>query len=120
MVQAERATTPKGLWLLIVTAPIIVAIQMEINFALVPLACTAQRRVALYVVTLVALLLTILTAWIAYSFWRRVGIEWPAERDDLVDRIRFISVLGLLSSGMSFLVILAQGIATIQFDPCQL
>ena len=70
--------------------------------------------------TIVALLLTLLTAWIAYSFWRRVGTEWPAERDDLADRVRFISVLGLLSSGMSFLVILAQGIATIQFDPCQL
>ena len=120
MAQAEQATTPKGLWLLIVTAPIIVAVQMQINYVLVPWACTAQRRTALYVVTIVALLLTVLTAWIAYSFWRRVGTEWPAERDDLADRVRFISVLGLLSSGMSFLVILAQGIATIQFDPCQL
>jgi TRAP-type C4-dicarboxylate transport system permease small subunit len=120
MAQAEQATTPKGLWLLIVAAPIIVAIQMQINFTLVPLACTAHRRVALYVVTLVALLLTIVTAWIGASIWRRVGAEWPAERDDLADRIRFISVLGILSSGMSFLVILAQGIATIQFDPCQL
>jgi ribose/xylose/arabinose/galactoside ABC-type transport system permease subunit len=120
MVQAEQATTPKGMWLLIVAAPVIVAIQMQINFVLVSLACTAHRRVALYVVTAVALLLTIATGWIAVSVWRRVGTEWPAERDDLADRVRFISVLGMLSSGMSFLVILAQGIATIQFDPCQL
>ena len=120
MARAQPATTPSGLWLLIVAAPVIVAIQMQLNYVLVPLACTAHRRVALYVVTVVAALLTIGTAWIAASIWRRAGTEWPSERDDLADRVRFISVLGLLSSGMSFLVILAQGIATITFDPCQL
>jgi hypothetical protein len=29
-------------------------------------------------------------------------------------------VLGMLSSGMSLLVIVAQGIATVMFNPCQL
>jgi hypothetical protein len=46
--------------------------------------------------------------------------RWPTEASDLANRIRFISVLGVLSSAMSFLVILAQGIATVNFDPCQL
>jgi hypothetical protein len=34
--------------------------------------------------------------------------------------VRFISVLGLMSSAISFLVNLAQAIATFKFDPCQL
>ena len=116
----ERATTPKALWLLIVAAPIIVAIQMQTNYVLVRQACTAQRNIALYVVTIVAIVLTVATALIALAVWRVEGITWPRESTELSDRIRFIAVLGMLSSGMSLLVIVAQGIATVLFNPCQL
>jgi hypothetical protein len=116
----EQSTTPRGLWLLMIAGPAIVAAEQQANFVLVRQACSMQRNVALYVVTIVAMLLTIATAMIAVSIWRRTGAAWPTEESDLANRIRFISVLGLLSSGMSFLVILAQGIATVNFDPCQL
>ena len=116
----ERATTPKALWVLVVAAPVIVAAEMQANFVLVRQACSMQRNVALYAVILVAMGLTIVAAMIAISIWRRAGAEWPTEAGDVATRIRFISVLGILSSAMSFLVILAQGIATLHFDPCQL
>ena len=116
----ERATTPKELWLLIVAAPIIVAIEMQINYVLVRLACSAQRNIALYVVTSVAIVLTVVTALIAWMVWRVEGTSWPTEAPDLSSRIRFIAVLGMLSSGMSLLVIIAQGIAMVLFNPCQL
>jgi hypothetical protein len=116
----ERATTPRALWLLMVAGPAIVAAEQQINFVLVRQACSAQRSVALYVVVVVSILLTIATAVIGISIWRRAGAEWPTEAVDLANRIRFISVLGILSSAMSLLVIVAQGIATVHFDPCQL
>ena len=116
----EHATTPRALWLLMIAGPVIVAAEQQINFVLVRQACSAQRNVALYVVVIVAMLLTIATAMIGLSIWRRAGAEWPTEAVDLANRIRFISVLGILSSAMSFLVIVAQGIATVHFDPCQL
>lgn len=116
----EQATTPKWLWMLVVVGPAILAIEMQTNFVLVRQACSAQRSVALYVVVVVAMLLTIATILIAVSLWRRAGAVWPTEAVDLANRIRFISALGVLSSAMSFLVILAQGIATVHFDPCQL
>jgi len=116
----EEATTPTGLWLLLIAGPAIVAAEQQANFVLVRQACSMQRNVTLYVVTIVAILLTIATALIGVSIWRRTGAEWPTEAVDLANRIRFISVLGILSSAMSFLVILAQGIATVNFDPCQL
>jgi len=118
--EQEQATTPKGLWVLMIAGPIIVALEQQTNYVLVRQACSMQRNVALYVVTIVALLLTIATAMIGVSIWRRSGASWPTEESDLANRIRFISVLGILSSAMSFLVILAQGIATVIFDPCQL
>ena len=120
MMNAEQATTPKALWLLVVVGPALVAIEQQANFVLVRQACSMQRNVALYAVVIVAMLLTIVTAMIGVSIWRRAGTDWPTEASDLANRIGFISVLGILSSAMSFLVIVAQGIATINFDPCQL
>jgi hypothetical protein len=120
MEQEERGTTPKALWLLVVAAPIIVAIEMQTNYVLVRQACSAQRNIALYLVTIVAIVLTVTTALISLAVWRVEGITWPTESPDLSARIRFIAVLGMLSSGMSLLVIVAQGIATVLFNPCQL
>ena len=120
MANEEQATTPRGLWLLVIVGPAIVAGEQQANFILVRQACSMQHNLALYVVTIVAVLLTIATAVVALSIWRRTGAAWPTEASDLANRIRFISVLGILSSVMSFLVIVAQGIATINFDPCQL
>jgi len=119
MAQERHATTPKALWMLIIAGPAIVAIEQQTNFVLVRLACSAQRSVALYVVAVVALVLTIVTALIGISIWKRAGTTWPTEALDLATRTRFIAVLGILSSAMSLLVILAQGIATVYFDPCQ-
>lgn len=120
MANEEQATTPRGLWLLVIVGPAIVAAEQQANFVLVRQACSMQRNVALYAVVIVAMVLTIVSAMIAVSIWRRTGAAWPTEASDLANRIRFISVLGLLSSAMSFLVIVAQGIATVNFDPCQL
>lgn len=106
--------------MLVVAGPAIVAIEMQTNFVLVRQACSAQRNVMLYGVVIVAMILTIASALIAISIWRRTGAVWPTEAVDLANRIRFITALGVLSSAMSFLVILAQGIATVNFDPCQL
>jgi len=105
---------------LVVVGPALVAAEQQANFVLVRQACSMQRNVALYAVVIVAMLLTVVTAMIGVSIWRRTGADWPTEASDLANRIRFISVLGILSSAMSFLVIVAQGIATVHFDPCQL
>jgi len=114
-----QATTPKGLWLLPLLGPVITAIEMQINFVLVRLACSAQRNVGLYAVIIAAIALTLATAFVALSIWIQAGRTWPTDAPDVATRIRFIAVLGILSSVQSLLVIVAQGIATIQFDPCQ-
>lgn len=105
--------------MLVVVPPIIGAIVMQIDFVWVRQACSAQRNLGLYVVTVAGMLLTVVTAMIAYGIWKRAGVSWPNEDADLATRIRFISVLGILSSAMSFLLMVAQTIAVVQFDPCQ-
>ena len=120
MTEEYQATTPKWLWLLVVVAPVIVAIQHETNYVLVRQACSIQRNVMLTIVSVVSIVLTVLTVLVAYRIWRRAGAVWPTDAGDVATRVRFIAVMGMLSSVMSLLVILAQAIATVQFDPCQL
>jgi hypothetical protein len=73
----------------------------------------------LYAVIIVAIALTIATAFIAYALWLQAGRSWPGESSDVATRIRFIAVLGLLSSAMWVLVIVAHVSASLVFDPCQ-
>jgi ABC-type Na+ efflux pump permease subunit len=120
MEEELQKTTPKGLWLLVVVPLVILAISMEASFVLVRQACSAQRNVALYAVMIVAIALTLALALFAFALWKAEGTRWPSEAVDVSTRIRFIAVLGLLASGISLLVLVGQGIATVLFNPCQL
>jgi hypothetical protein len=106
--------------MLIVVPALITAAHQEANFVLVRQACAAQRNVMLYGVTLVALVLLALLALSAYMTWSAEGARWPGEAADITTRTRFVAMVGLLGSVIFFLVTLAQGIATIYYDPCQL
>lgn len=112
-------SSPRTIWLLVVLPAFFCAAAMQINFVLVRQACSAQRNVMLYVVTIVGLALTVAVALIAYAIWRDEGAEWPGEEADSATTTRFIAVLGMLGSVIFFLVTLAQGIATVYYDPCQ-
>jgi hypothetical protein len=106
-------------WLVVVAPALITAAAHEASFVLVRQACSAQRNVMLYVVIAVALLLIAGVALVAYGIWREVGPEWPGEAADIATRNRFIAMLGMLGCVIFLLVTLAQGIATVYFDPCQ-
>jgi uncharacterized membrane protein YidH (DUF202 family) len=112
-------SSPRTIWLLVVLPAFFCAAAMQINYVLVRQACSAQRNLALYVVTIAALLLTLSVGLMAFANWRREGAQWPGESADTTTRTRFISMLAALGSAMFFLVTLAQGIATLYFDPCQ-
>ena len=107
------------LWTGVLLAPVVWATQMEINYLLVPYACMTGHRVALYLVTLAALILAAAGGFIAWRNWQEAGREWPDDAGDARTRSRFMAVLGLLTSSMFFLVILAQGIPDFILHPCQ-
>ena len=116
----KHATGLMLVWTGVLLPPIICAIQMEANYVLVGQACAAQRNVALYIVTSVALVVTIFSGIVSAVTWKLFGTVWPTDAVDTPTRVRFISVMGLMSSAIALLLILAQAIATLSFDPCQL
>lgn len=120
MVEERPGTTPKALWILLIVGPVLTALAHEINFVLVRHACSAQRTVALYGVMLLAIVLTVGSVIVGHRIWRRERVSWPGEDHDLATRITFIAILGMLASVISLHIMIAQFIAIMVFDPCQL
>ena len=118
--QGTSHISHRSLWIGVLLPPIIAAIQMEADYVLVRQACAAHQGIALYAVTGGAALFTFASGLFSLVAWRRFGAAWPGESADVITRGRFIAVLGMMSSGLFLLLILAQGIATLYFHPCQL
>jgi hypothetical protein len=121
MAEANQGTKREliVLWVGALFPAFVAAAQFQINFVLVRQACASQHHVRLYVVTGTAILLTLVASAIVFAIWRRSGQRWPGEAFDRDTRVRFLAVWALLGNAIFLLLIIAQGIATIVFDPCQ-
>ena len=93
---------------------------MSISYALVSFECYGGSKLSLYLIAIVALVLTTLGGLISLVNWRKVGKGRGHDFDGDTTRSRFMAVLGMLSSGMFFVVIVAQGLATLVLHPCLL
>src|SRR3954447_8228278 len=109
-----------AIWVGVLLPLVVCAAEMQTNYVLVRQACAAQHRTGLYAVVIVALAIIILSGATSVVIWKRSGSQWPTDVANVITRVRFISVLGMMMSALAFAVVLAHGIATIRFDPCQL
>ena len=108
-----------ALWAGVLVGPAVWLVQFQTNYTLVSLTCNHGGKWALHAVSVVALLLTAGAGVLAWGNWRDVGGGTRSKEWGVVPRSRFMSALGLLVSGMFFLVILAQWVASWVFGPCQ-
>ena len=107
------------LWTCLLLPPVIWFLAMETNFALTPWACAFGWKLAMLLVSVIALAITALLSFVAWSQWRSLGREFPGDAGGAVPRARTMAILGGLIAAMSFLVILAQGIPVIMMGACQ-
>jgi hypothetical protein len=108
------------LWVGLLLPPLVWAAQMEINYWLLRGACARGSNVAFLVIMLIAVFLVSLAALCGWVSWRRFSQDWLRDAGVRISRSHFMAMLGLFSSGMFFLVIVAQGIGALVFHPCQL
>jgi hypothetical protein len=108
-----------ALWLGFLAAPLIWFMNLQINYMLVPWVCVTGHRFSLFLVTLGALLLVASGGLVAWRAWQQTGWQWPDGAGGIIPRSRFLAVLGLLSSSLFFLVILAQGVPSFIVNACQ-
>jgi|SRR3954447_8826222 hypothetical protein len=124
----ESTPSELGQWTGILGPPIAWMLHFQIAYFLVPRECSVQKHLALHVTFVVCFATSIACGVIAYGLLGLRAARVPAEQsggavDTLPDeaasaRPRFMAWVGVMSSAMFTLVILAQWIANFFIDPC--
>ena len=107
------------LWLMLFAGPVIWFVSFGANYALAPWACALRWKPALYTVSATALALTVVSGFVAWSQWQRLGREYPGEAAGTVPNFRALASGGVLLNAMFFLVILSQAIVEIILGACE-
>jgi hypothetical protein len=120
--QQESLVHPPGLfalWAGVLVAPLVTAIEQELDFALVHWACVNGAQWVLHVIDLIALLITLGAAAIAWRCWTQAGRENPDDTGGIPAATRFMALGGFGLSLMFSLVVLAHGIEMFLMGVCQ-
>ena len=107
------------LWIVDLAPPLIWLLCFEANFALAPWACVFQAKIALYAVSLVALLLETVNASVAWSQWKATGRAWPDDAPGPLPRARIMALCGVAFSGAFSMIIVAQMIPSLVLGACE-
>lgn len=103
-----------ALWTGILGPPILWAIRLSGSYLLVPVVCRTGSIAALHALTAATLGGTLLIGILTYGAWRRSRASGGAPGA----RIRFMALIGVLSAGFFFAVIVAEGLANFLVHPC--
>jgi len=108
-----------ALWLGLLAAPVAWLVNLLLSYSLVLWACSTGRQYTLHLVTLAMLLVAAGGGLMAWRAWQQAGSEWHNEAGGVLPRSRFMAAMGILLSGLFFLVILAQGIPSFVLSACE-
>ena len=108
-----------ALWAGVLAGPLAFLCQLQINYVLVPWACTTGHRFVLHLVSLFALLIVLSASFIAWRIRGRLRDVTDHQSGGPVARSKFMAGLGLLTSALFLLLIIAQEIPNVVMNPCQ-
>src|ERR1700712_4012573 len=85
-----------ALWAGVLGGPAIWAIQLQVGYALSPIAC-GSRTIIEHGLTLVCVFLALGGAFLSFRDWRAAGLSSPDETDGgALARTRFLGAMGVL------------------------
>lgn len=106
-------------WAPVVGAPLVVLLDLQVCYALVPWACRTGARLPFVLTVLAAVLLVAALGALAHRTWRGAGGGWPGEEVAPGARTRFVGALGLLVCAFGGAVVLALAVPFLALHPCQ-
>lgn len=108
-----------ALWIGILTGPVVWLLSFQANFTLAPWACEFNTKIALFLVTILALVLLAGSGLLAWHEWTALGRVSPGDAAGAVGRSRIMAMGGVLLSAMFFLVVVAQSIPELILGACE-
>lgn len=115
----KEGAAPAALWACVLAGPLATLTQLQVNYALVLWACGAGREWTLHLVALLALLVTAAAGLLSLRNWRHAGARWDDGGAGVMPRSRFMAAVGILISGLTALVVIAQWIPIFVYGPCE-
>jgi len=114
-----RWLSPLSLWTGIAAGPIAWALDLGISYALVKWTCGSQRNSVLHLVTAMALAITVVGAAVAWLSLQQTVTDIPSDGGHPRQRAHFMALLGLASSALFAVTIVAGAIPRWMLDACQ-
>jgi hypothetical protein len=108
-----------ALWTGVLAGPVVWLLSFEANFTLAPWACEFNTKIALFLVTIAALILVAASGLLAWREWNTLGRVSPDDIAGALGRSRVMALGGVLLSAMFFLVIVAQAIPELILGACE-
>lgn len=105
------------LWAGVLVGPTAMLMQLEVNYALVLWSCATNRTWPLHLVSVFALLSTMIAGFLAYRIWRRLAIG--EDSGGPLARSRFMAAVGIMISLLMAVVIVAQWLPVFIHHPCE-
>ena len=120
---SENPPAPEGTWFLwaaVIGTPVLWALHLVLNYALVQRLCLSKRMWVMHVITLAFAALAGMAIGMSAREWTRTAKRKPVgEREtEEVSRAQFTAVLAVMVSTLFFMVILATGVPAFIIDPC--
>jgi hypothetical protein len=107
------------LWFGILAGPLAFLLNLQLSYMLVQPVCVTAHHLVLHLVPVGALLLTAGGGVSAWRNWRRTGQTESSEAAGVLPRSRFLAGVGLLTSGLFIVVIVAQWLPNFILTACQ-
>ena len=103
----------------LLAGPLALLSNLLVGFALAPWVCGNGWGWQLHGIEFGFLLITLIAAWLAGRYWRRVGTVVPIESSSPDTRIRFLAIMGLMINALSALQIIGAITNSFILGPCQ-
>src|SRR5256885_891857 len=119
MSDVPKESRTVSLWAGVLGAPLLWAFQLNLNYMIVPRICRNHHTGVFHLLSVLFLLAVIACGALCWMEWVHIG---RAGSDDDepggVGRVHFLSVLGMLSSLLFAIAIIAQALASFYINPC--
>ena len=105
-------------WLAVLVPALAMLVHVGLGYAVVNWACAKGSRTLIHVTAAVTLLAAVAAGLLARAEWRRGGGKGTDAEPDAAARARFLGVLGMASSALFSVAIVAQWLANVFLAPC--
>jgi len=119
--RVQEAGRIAALWTGVLLAPTAFLLNLEFAYLVVDWGCkrASMPPGAVHLVHAACLLLAAVGALVAWRRWRAAGAHWPGELGGPEGRTRFMAGLGVATSAMFALAILAQWVPSLVLHTCR-